>query len=584
MRFAAASAIVLVALVCAASARAQEPLVCGTPLFRTLPPGGFHTYSLVVPAGAEGVIQTSAVSMALGPRRMVLTGPDGVPIANTPTGIIQFSGRAGTLTLRVSQINGNTGGDYDVSLNIVSAGRANCGLPITCRASPDGVGFKFPGEVDSFQFDLVAAMRTVVKANYLERDSSPDAPKLRLWIFDPSAHPLTAQGTCTSNVPIQFDPAVTGTYTALVFACGVPVQQDYRIEVTQPGPVCPIGPTITHFGFTDSETTPLNPIGFDAMDRPIFNQPMAGGGGSLVIEARAGRSGRNPGLSTVPNGDQPPDVQVILSRALGDGDPTVCDIAEPHFGGVPATTPLAFEPMTQVTRDHIHDMGCRFNDGTGQFAGRTAGEACTRTSDGDFDFVDRGSNLQYCAQTAAAWAFALGDTVVAARAKDGDGNYGEPREIVVRIGPANLVTNTPTPTATPRPPTRTSTATRTHTHTVSPTSTRPFTLVPTRTETRTRTFTRTRTITPTPGTPTATATGPTPTITATATPNDCPGDCDGSRAVAIDELTRMVNIALGRTALSECYAGDADGDGAMNVNDLVSAVGSALSGCTAPAG
>jgi hypothetical protein len=576
MRFAAACTIVTVALVCAAPAPAQETLGRCAPLFRTLQPGETHTYNLQVPAGVQAVLQTSAVSMALGARRMVLTGPGPQPLECSPactvsTGIIKFTGRAGIFTLRVSQNSGNTGGDYVVTLNIVSQGSANCGVPVRCGATRDGTGFRLPGEVDSFRFDLVAGSRTVVKANYLERDV-PGQP--RLWIFDPSGREV-APSVCA--LPMPFEPASSGTYTALAFSCGVVVQRDYRIEVTQAAPICPVGPTITHFGLADSAGNPLAPIGYDAQGRPIYNQ-MFGQGQSLVVEARAGRSGRNPGVSTVPEGDQDGYLQTIFSRDLGDGHPRVCDNdpTDPPLGGVPATEPFTFDDQ-QATRDHIHDMGCRFIDGRGQPAGRMAIDACTTTDDGDFDFVDRGSNLQYCAQIAGAWAFADGDTTVRARAKDTDGNFGESREIVVRIGAAIPITSTPTPTPTPRPPTPT------RTWTPEPTSTQPFTLVPTRTETRTRTVTRTRTITPTPGTPTATATGPTPTITATATPNDCPGDCDGSRAVQISELTRMVNIALGRTPLSECYAGDADGDGAMNVNDLVSAVGSALGGCTSPA-
>ena len=76
-----------------------------------------------------------------------------------------------------------------------------------------------------------------------------------------------------------------------------------------------------------------------------------------------------------------------------------------------------------------------------------------------------------------------GDTIVRARVKDIRGNFGEPREIVVRI--SGVSTATPTPTATPLPPTPTSTRRRPIRHAA--------TLPATRTVTRTRTATRTRT-------------------------------------------------------------------------------------------
>jgi hypothetical protein len=59
---------------------------------------------------------------------------------------------------------------------------------------------------------------------------------------------------------------------------------------------------------------------------------------------------------------------------------------------------------------------------------------------------------------------------------------------------------------------------------------------------------------------------------AAAAGQTCEGDCDGDRAVAIDEIIRGVRIAFGEAAVSDCRAMDRDGNGAVTVNELVAAV------------
>ena len=59
----------------------------------------------------------------------------------------------------------------------------------------------------------------------------------------------------------------------------------------------------------------------------------------------------------------------------------------------------------------------------------------------------------------------------------------------------------------------------------------------------------------------------------------CVGDCDGSGDVTVDEIIKMVNIALGTIDLSECAAADGSGDGAVTVDEIVQAVNKALTGC-----
>jgi Tol biopolymer transport system component len=90
----------------------------------------------------------------------------------------------------------------------------------------------------------------------------------------------------------------------------------------------------------------------------------------------------------------------------------------------------------------------------------------------------------------------------------------------------------------------------------------------------TRTATPTRTITPTPS-----ATPSTGTMV-------CVGDCNGSGGVSINELIRMVNIALGLQALCPsdstggCLAGDANCDCRITVDEIIQGVNNALNGCT----
>jgi pimeloyl-ACP methyl ester carboxylesterase len=60
---------------------------------------------------------------------------------------------------------------------------------------------------------------------------------------------------------------------------------------------------------------------------------------------------------------------------------------------------------------------------------------------------------------------------------------------------------------------------------------------------------------------------------------ECPGDCDGSQAVAINELLMLVNIALGNASAPACIPGDANRDGMVGVDELITAVNKALNGC-----
>lgn len=73
---------------------------------------------------------------------------------------------------------------------------------------------------------------------------------------------------------------------------------------------------------------------------------------------------------------------------------------------------------------------------------------------------------------------------------------------------------------------------------------------------------------------------PTPTPTATPTPGArCTGDCNGDNEVTIEELVRMVNIALGLQTIGSCVAGNDNGDEQITIDEIIKAVNRALGGC-----
>lgn len=82
-----------------------------------------------------------------------------------------------------------------------------------------------------------------------------------------------------------------------------------------------------------------------------------------------------------------------------------------------------------------------------------------------------------------------------------------------------------------------------------------------------------------PPTPVATATvSPTPPETPTL--GSCAGDCDHNGRVTVDEILRMVSVALGESLLSECQPGDSNSDGLISVDEIIGAVNAALNGCS----
>jgi hypothetical protein len=190
-------------------------------------------------------------------------------------------------------------------------------------------------------------------------------------------------------------------------------------------------PQVTYFGMARSDHVPAAPVAFDEEGRPVYLRSN-GFGMTLVVEARPGSNGARLGTEAFDRAGGLPDLQMIVSRPLGDGSAAVCDTTPPDIGGVPATDPLEFSAAPAVV-SAINDLGCRV-DG----ARTRSGNACTvpNSVTEEFAFVVPTSTIQYCVPISGPWAFAPGDTIVAVRVRDVLGGTSEPQEIVVRATPA----------------------------------------------------------------------------------------------------------------------------------------------------
>ncbi len=259
---------------------------------------------------------------------------------------------------------------------------------------------------------------------------------------------LGQSGTDFAFVTVEFalEAITTGPPMTETATIATPSATDTPVGPTPTAtPDVPVaGPIITYFGVARADSYSLAPSGFDGVGRPIYVRPF-GFALSLVVEGKPGPSRRPIGPSAYSTTGAP-DLQLILSRPLGDGSTVVCDRQPPDIGGVPAVMPFAFSDDAGAV-DAMNDLGCRVDDGQGNPAARPASSACTLNRFGEYAFVSYDTAAQFCLPVAAQWGFPLGDTIVAARLRDNGGNLGAPREIVVRN--AASVEGSPTPTAPP---------------------------------------------------------------------------------------------------------------------------------------
>ena len=176
------------------------------------------------------------------------------------------------------------------------------------------------------------------------------------------------------------------------------------------------------------------PIGTAGDGTPIFERPL-GFGFFLYVEARPGQGGRPVGQNTFNSAlDDPnllPNLQVVVSRPLGNGSSAVCDDGpDPPIGGVPAVDPPMFGG-SQASANAINDLACRFN------ARATTGDACTRNNQQDPSFVVASTRVQFCPAVGVGSeiAFPVGDTRVTVRVTDIIGQPGPAKSVIIRVVP-----------------------------------------------------------------------------------------------------------------------------------------------------
>jgi hypothetical protein len=177
----------------------------------------------------------------------------------------------------------------------------------------------------------------------------------------------------------------------------------------------------------------LRPNTTDDLGRPVYVRP-TGAAFFIVVEVKSGTGG-SPGRtvfnSNPANPSVRPDLQILSTRALGNGSAAVCDNGPlPDFplGGVPGFDPPDFDPNSQAVADALNDFGCRFDVHTND-------NPCTNNDAGNPAFLGTGTTLQYCtlAVVGAELHFPPGDTVLTVQVRDTDGNLGFPAAVVVRV-------------------------------------------------------------------------------------------------------------------------------------------------------
>lgn len=237
-------------------------------------------------------------------------------------------------------------------------------------------------------------------------------------------------GTATRTPTITRTPTATRTPSATAAPATVT-----RTRTVTPLPTptssMPTGPRITYFGLATASDIAVAPSGEFVNGVPVYTRPF-GSGFSIVVEAAPGAAGRPVGLSTY-NLFGSPDLQIQVTRPLGNGSADVCDNEPPLVGGVPAINPPMFATEGNLV-GIMNDLSCRFVDGRNQAIGRNCGgDPCLLQPNGNYACGGVGSTVQYCGLVSQNLSFPSGDTLVSVRVRDTQGNYGGVARIVVRI-------------------------------------------------------------------------------------------------------------------------------------------------------
>ncbi len=245
-------------------------------------------------------------------------------------------------------------------------------------------------------------MRSATPSRTLTGSATPKSPVATSTAPGPSPSPSRTQ-TRTPSVGLTVSPTASKTAAAAA-------------------------PVVTFFGIARADGSLLEPDAATTQGIPVFSRSF-GAGFLLVIEAKPGSSGAAVGLSTF-QGDLAflPDLQIVASRALGNGSQEVCDARAPSAGGIPGIDPPQFDDVAAV-----NDFSCRFRNGADEPRGRALADACVLFASGGFGFVRADSTVQFCAMVDRAWEFPEGDTLLTARVRDASGNLSAVAQIVVRV-------------------------------------------------------------------------------------------------------------------------------------------------------
>jgi hypothetical protein len=184
------------------------------------------------------------------------------------------------------------------------------------------------------------------------------------------------------------------------------------------------------FGVLRPDDTLKEPDGTTPEGVPIYER-LFGFGFSIVVEAARGLAKKDVGSSAF-NDYGRPDLQIQVTRPLGNGSTVVCDALPPDAGGVPAINPPSFGD-SQIITDRLNDLACRFVDGKGNPEGRQCSEGCVKFESGDQGCMSSKTSFQFCALVSRTIEFPPGDTLVTVRVLDSVGNAGPPAQIVMRI-------------------------------------------------------------------------------------------------------------------------------------------------------
>jgi hypothetical protein len=244
---------------------------------------------------------------------------------------------------------------------------------------------------------------------------------------------ITRTATITPTARNTPTLTVTPTMTPTRAATRTPTVTLTRTVTRTPTPTLAItdGPTITFFGPATAFNTVLTTTMTDDSGNPVYERD-TGAGFFLIVEAKAGKSGRPPGNSTSNGDDQnPPDLQIEATNNLGNGSSLICDVGpapDQPLGGVPGINPPSFDFSSRQVVAALNDFGCRFDIHNDQFP-------CTNNDSGNPAFVKSDSALQYCTMSVLGneLHFPRGDTLVTVQVRDTGGNIGFPQRLVIRV-------------------------------------------------------------------------------------------------------------------------------------------------------